>query len=130
MIHVEQMTADVIIGGPDFKGLGDPYSFVVLAQHKESENSVYFTRMAGEFTKDDFNAITKHYNSLGIYDAHWIRIKKGKIKKVNLGGKMKALIFIVLSLFIGGCAMLGVYQNCEPTASGKNWVCEKSIWSK
>ncbi len=128
MIYVEQMTADVIIGGPDFKGLGDPYNFVVLAQIKG--DSVYFTRMVGEFTKDDFNAITKHYNSLGIYDAHWIRIKKGKIKKIKLGGKMKALIFIVLSLFIASCAYKTVAQKCSPADNGVDWVCEKSIWSK
>lgn len=83
MIHVEEMTAQVIVGGPEFQKLGDPYDFVVLAQIKG--DSVYFTRMAGQFTRDDFNAITQYFNSIGIFKAHWFRIKKGRIKKVKLG---------------------------------------------
>lgn len=42
---------------------------------------------------------------------------------------MKWILLLAL-LGLTGCAMLGVYQNCEVVPSGKNWVCEKSIWSK
>lgn len=85
MIHVEEETKVwVIIGGVDFKEYGDAYDFVVLA--KAEQDSIYFFRMAGKFTKDDFNAITKYFNSLGYTKGHWIRIKKGKVKKVKIRG--------------------------------------------
>ena len=127
MIHVEEVTGLMIIGGPEFNKLGDPYAFSVLA--KIQGESVYFTRMAGSFTKKDFNDIQQYFNSLGIYDAHWIRIKGNKTKKVRMGDIVKYLIIFGM-LFIGGCAVKGVYQDCKPVNDSPDWVCNKSIWSR
>lgn len=135
MIHVEEFNGLSIVGGPEFQKLGDPYAFTTLAQIKEKDGvkSVYFTRMAGSFTKKDFNDIQQYFNSLGITDAHWIRIKKGRIKSVEIGDIMKsiAIISLILFLLIGtSCAYKTVAQKCSPADNGVDWVCEKSIWSK
>lgn len=101
MIYIEKMTADVIIGGPNFKKLGDPYEFVVLAQVREinGEKKVFFTRMSGKFTRKDFKEIINYFNSIGVYNAEWIRIKKGNIKNVSIIDKIKTIILILIFLW-------------------------------